>query len=309
MRAEKNYMGSKSWIAWSFAGAAMLLTAAAMAQPASLESVTVSGTKSRAVLQTFVQNFAAPARISGKLVRWQDGVCPLTVGLKPQFTRFVSWHVKDVAHQVGAPVDSRAGCKPNIEIVFTTTPQALLDNVRHKRPTLLGYHDNGRQAEALAKVTAPIQAWYTTQTRDLRGKSVLDSARLQGDGETPATAGDISSLIWSSAAVAGSRLGDGKSSAFYHVIVVADPGRLKDYEIGSLADYIALLSLTQMNTLDACQPLPSIVNLLASGCDHAAAQLTANDIGFLRGLYRMSPDINRNSQEDEVIFRMQRDLK
>jgi hypothetical protein len=309
MRAEKNYMSSKSWIPWSFAGAAMLFAAAAMAQPASLESVTVTGTKARAVLQRFVQGFAAPARISGKLVRWQDGVCPLTVGLKPQFTQFFSRHVKDVAARIGAPVNNRAGCEPNIEIVFTTTPQALLDNVRQKRPTLLGYHDNSREAEALAKVTAPIQAWYTTQTRDLRGKSVLDSARLQGDGETPATAGDISSLIWSSAAVTGSRLGDGKSSAFYHVILVVDPEKLKDYEIGSLADYIALLSLTQMNRLDACQPLSSIVNLLAKGCDHAAAELTANDLGFLQGLYRMSPGINRNSQEDEVIFQMQRDAK
>jgi hypothetical protein len=276
----------------------------ALAQPSSrpVESVTVTGAKSRAVLQKFVQGFAAPARVSGKLVRWQDGVCPLTVGLKPQFTQFISQHVKDVAAQVGAPVNSRASCKPNIEIVFTTTPQDLMDRVREKRPVLLGYHDNSSQAAALAKVSYPIQAWYTTATKDLRGKSLLDNALLQGTGDT-------GQWEWAAAAVTGLRVGDGKSSAFYHVIIVVEPDRMKYYEIGTLADYIAMLALTQMNRLDACQALPSIMNLLASGCDRSASQLTANDLGFLKGLYRMSIGLNRGTQEDEVIFQMQRDQK
>jgi hypothetical protein len=278
----------------------MLYCDAAMAQPSSrpMESVTVTGAKSRAVLQKFVQGLAVPARISGKLVRWQDGVCPLTVGLKPQFTQFISQHVKDVAARAGAPVNARTSCKPNIEIVFTTAPQALMDNVRAGRPVLLGYHDNSGQAETLAKVTHPIQAWYTTATRDLRGKSVLDSAWLQGTG-------DNGQWEWAAAAVTGSRLGDGKTSAFYHVIIVVEPDRLKQYEIGALADYIAMLALTQMNTLDACQPLPSIMNLLANGCANPASQLTANDLGFLKGLYRMSIGLNRGTQEDEVVFQMQ----
>ena len=49
------------------------------------------------------------------------------------------------------------------------------------------------------------------------------------------------------------------SSDLYHVIIVVEPARLEDYEIGTLADYIALLALTQMSSLDACQPLASIV--------------------------------------------------
>ena len=66
----------------------LLAASTALAQPsrATVESVTVTGAKSRAVLRKFVQGFAAPARVSGKLARWEDGVCPVTVGLKPQFT-------------------------------------------------------------------------------------------------------------------------------------------------------------------------------------------------------------------------------
>jgi hypothetical protein len=68
-------------------------------------------------------------------------------------------------------------------------------------------------------------------------------------------------------AVTGTRLGDGLRSDFYHIVIVADPNKLMEYEIGSLSDYIAMLALTQLGSLDTCQQLPSIVNMLATGCD------------------------------------------
>jgi len=54
-------------------------------------------------------------------------------------------------------------------------------------------------------------------------------------------------------------------SAFYHILIVADPGKLQDHGIGPLADYIAMLALTQVNSLDGCKPLPSIVKHAGQG--------------------------------------------
>jgi hypothetical protein len=290
----------------SLAPALLLLMAApATAQVPSTEHVTVTGTRSRAVLQDFVQSLASPGRITGKLARWEDGVCPVTVGLKPQYADFISRRIKDVAAQVGAPVNARPSCKPNIEIVFTTKPQALADRMRREDQLYLGYHDNSSQADALATVRHPIQAWYTTATRDLRGDSVIDSPQMQGTGVSSNIAGDSSLLLSSSAAVTGSRLGDGKTSALYHVVIVAEPAKLLDYEIGTLGDYIALLALAQLSDPDACRNLPSMTNLLVSGCSGTSLSLTANDLGFLRGLYHMSPGRTLRSQEDEVVYQMQ----
>jgi len=56
-------------------------------------------------------------------------------------------------------------------------------------------------------------------------------------------------------------------------------------QIVPLADYISMLALTQINSLDACQQLPSIVNKLAADCDHAADGLTQFDLAYLQGLY------------------------
>ncbi len=296
----------------------MVLAGAAQAQPApqQTESVTVTGARSRQVLDQFVQSFAAPTPMTGKLARWEDGVCPVTVGLKPAFTKFISARVKDVAAQVGARVNAQSGCKPNIEIIFTTAPQALLDNVRKKDAAFLGYADTSAQRDALARVTHPIQAWYTSQLKDLSGKTYWESPRTVGDVSSelripcPPCAGGYMNLPNAIGAVnvMGARLGDGLRSSLYHVIIVADPTRLADYEIGTLADYVAMLALAQLSSLDGCQTLPSIVNTLAKDCTRPATALTANDLGYLRGLYAMGPGRNLRGQEDAIAFQMQQQL-
>src|SRR5690348_3200166 len=106
-----------------FACAALVLAPSlAWAQPARPpnESVTVTGIKSREVLQKFVGSMAAPTRLAGKMARWKEAICPVTVGLKPAFVQFINRRLKEVAVQVGAPVTDRASCRTNIEIVFTT---------------------------------------------------------------------------------------------------------------------------------------------------------------------------------------------
>ena len=56
--------------------------------------------------------------------------------------------------------------------------------------------------------------------------------------------------------VTGSRLGDGLSSELYNVLIVAEPAKLMDYEIGTLADYAAVLALAQPASMDTCEELP-----------------------------------------------------
>jgi len=279
--------------------------AAASAQPARAptENVTVTGTKSREVLEKFVESFAPPNRLTGKIARWESGICPVVVGLPAGFTKFVTQRVKDVARQVGAPVNDKDSCEHNIAIVFTTKPQALLDTIRKKQPWFLGYSDSSAQTDKLAIVTHPIQAWYTTATKDVQGQIQVDGAKTGG---LEIDFGGHKILLPSARVynVSGTRLGDGLRSTFYDVIVVVDPDKLVEYEIGSIADYIAMLALTQLNSLDTCQQLPSIVNMLAVGCDRKSDTLTDNDFGYLRGLYKMNADRTLRSQQDEIAYQM-----
>ena len=295
-------------MAWPFriAGCGLLLCiTAAAAQPVHTptESVTVTGTRSREALQGFVQSFAAPTRAVGKIARWQDGICPAVEGVRPAAVKFVIQRVREVAAKVGAPVNADSACKPNIQIVFTTVPQAFIDNIRKTKPELLGYYDNLQQRDALATVSHPVQAWYSTETKDLRSERSPDVSAAN-------VFGIASKYPYAhSASVTGSRLGDGLRSALHKIIIVADPNALLEHEIGTLADYISVLALTQLKSPDVCQQLPSIVNLLAQGCAQQPGAMTSNDEAYLRGLYSMGPDRTLHTQQDDIAYRMNQVLE
>jgi hypothetical protein len=282
-----------------------------------VESVTVNGMRQvpDAVINNFVEYITSPSR-AGKLTRWNKGVCPETIGLQPKFAAYVSWRVRDIATQVGAPVDSGKSCKTNVRIIFIDQPQALLDGLRKKSPAYLGYYDNEAQADSLAKVTQPIQSWYITQTQDVHGALHFDSHNSGGTVEIPilCTIGtcDTSQTIRIANAqvfaATDNRLGDGLSSVFYHVLIVADPGKLADMEIGTLADYIAMLSLSQIEKPEPCGALPSIVNMLAPDCPQKPSAMTVGDAAFLIGLYKMRRDATLGGQRSEVSYQMGQSL-
>jgi len=85
---------------------------------------------------------------------------------------------------------------------------------------------------------------------------------------------------------------------------VAEPAKLFDHEVGSLADYAALLALSQPVALETCQELPSISNLLAQGCTAAAAHITDGDLAYLRGLYKMPEGYGLAAQINQLNYQM-----
>jgi hypothetical protein len=287
--------------------------AAAAAQPlaAPTEHITVTSPKDApaAVVNHFVQSFTAPSYLTGKVARWENGVCPVTVGLAPRFAAFITARVREVAAQAGAPLDKDPACRPNIEIVFTTAPQALLDGVRKDHRNYLGYSSGSSQADKMAVVSHPIQAWYMTATKDLDGKVDIDSSTsvpIPVRLPCPTCNPPYLDLYIAGGAkkITGGRMKDGLRTIFHHVIITADPRQLADYEVGTLADYIAMLALTQLQSLDVCQDLPSIINLLGPHCDAAPGQISESDLGYLRGLYAMSADGNLRMQQDGIAYQM-----
>jgi hypothetical protein len=288
---------------------ALLLGAQA---PAPTDSVTVTGQKEREAINAFIQSLAMPNHLTGKLARWETGICPIAVGVRQEAARFVTQRLKDVAAQVDAPLNKDPTCKPNIQIVFTTQPQALLDNIKKNHQAFLGYADNSAQRRELATFRRPIQALYLTQTVDARGKAQIDSSKTTDALEIQMPCSICKSPPYftmrlpgaTAATVTGGRmLEDGMRSTFYNVIVVADPGRLADAEMGALSDYIAMLALSHVRGLDKCQDLSSIVNLLPEGCEKPSG-LTASDAGYLRGLYHMDAGQMAHGQRDFVAYQM-----
>jgi hypothetical protein len=288
------------------------------------ESVTVTATRpSAAVIEHYVEKRIAPTRMVNKMARWRRPICPLTAGLGDKYAKYLTQRIRDVATAVGAPVSTDQGCKPNIEVVFTTTPQAFMDGVRHTGPAFLGYHDGNSQADELAKVRYPIQAWYATESLDMDGSAQVDSGQCSGIGttmnnfivvETPGYGGGAVVPITLNLGCArvmhwnGSRINNGYDSGFNNVLIVAEPAKLSDYEVGSLADYVTMLALSQPPASETCQDLPSISNLLAKGCTSAATKITDGDLAFLKGLYRVPSGYGLDAQQTAIRYQMEKTL-
>ena len=285
----------------------------------STENVTVLG--SRQMYHDFSRNFATPTKSTGKIARWERHVCPVVVGQDSHYAAFISQHLKYVALAAGAPVNTEADCTPNIHIVFTTTPQDLLDDVNKNNQHYLGYFSSVAQKNTLATVTKPIQAWYATESTDNRGRRHLDTGRsvvggtsvqsFNGMGTFDSLTGQVGDNMGTSGGSAltdgapifystGSLINDGIHTGFNHILIVIDSTKLAGQNIVPLADYIAMLALVQVNAPDACQALPSIVNTMAPGCDHSAESLTMFDLAYLQALYHMAADRSLMMQRSEI---------
>lgn len=282
-------------------------------QSASTESVIVTGQKQvpEEIIRDFVKSYAAPAPGLGKMAKWARGMCPVTVGLPATFNTLVTKRVREIAAMVNAPLLPEQSCKPNVDIVFTRQPQQLLDGVRKEHPILLGYH-YAAQAEAIAAVRYPIQAWYTTETEDERGLRQIDNPQDRHGSDMIIPPGNPAcphGCTWHfpnarTENVTASRIADSLRSQFFHVIVVIDLDKISGLEIGSLADDIASLALAQPQAFDACLAPPSITNLMTPNCAAKPKAITNMDMAYLRALYRLDTANQFAQQKDQIAYQM-----
>jgi hypothetical protein len=153
----------------------------------------------------------------------------------------------------------------------------------------------------------PIQAWYETGTRSTdyqppqaNGPSCFSC--LGGTLDSDATATPPTGTA--------NRFRQNLRSEFVHVLIIADSGQIARYSLQSVADYLAVLSLTHMSQLDQCAPLPSITDLLASGCATPAPDsLTAADRAYLKALYLADLEKNLNVESGDIHEQMMRQIE
>jgi hypothetical protein len=279
--------------------------------PTSVQGVTVESPLSReekfARALNFIQSHGAPARI-GQLARWTDRVCPLTLGLTPALEAFVSARVRLLATRVGAPVRKTGRCRPNVEILFVDRPQALMDAVARERGALLGFH-YAAATRRLATVSRPIEARYLTSTRGSAGDSVLDvaSGTPMGGGDAvisgPVNLADAGNTP---GGCAGSRLTQCLRSLLTNVLIVVNAPAMEGRQIGPIADYIAMLALSQAKSLDDCGALASILDLMAATCSERSSQTTwtDSDIAYLKALYKVDLSTAIALEKDNIAAQM-----
>jgi hypothetical protein len=195
-------------------------------------------------------------------------------------------------------------CALNAAILFEANPEAALRQMAQTNEQLFTFSNSA------PVMRRPVQAWYVTQTTDLRGNvqpdvpnpsvlcdsvdvDVVDAERDPVTGQVRINASKLRTAIADKSRYCGGRFsklnrtGDGlTSSGFLAVTVVASADLLKDHEPATLADHVALMALTRLSDGEACQPTPTIANLLKQGCSARTETISGSDLAFLLALYR-----------------------
>jgi hypothetical protein len=261
-----------------------------------------------------------------RVARWRVPMCPVVDGLPPQMNAAINARVREIAMAAGAPV-AKAGCTPNnVEIEFTGHPQALISLAQKRNWILPGYHF-ASQDKKVGEMSRPIQAWYVTATRSYalgtagaaltiggnRGNSDVGA----GAGSNSFDSGPVGAAVIDDpmgptpGAEPGSHLNDTLSSEFANVLVIVDQAKVAGASTQAIADYVALLALSQVADLDDCNELPSVLDLLAKGCEplRTPEMLTASDLAYLKALYGTETRLEASFSRGAMTTRLAQSLE
>jgi len=235
--------------------------------------------------------------------RWKRPVCFNVYGLSAAAKYVVERRMKDIAQQVGAPLDRRDPCVPNVTVAFTPDPRATLESVASTASILVPYYGFIRSR---LRETQPIQAWHVTSTGAPNGHEVLDF-----DGENGGLNDALAPPRISMMAGQMSRLNSGYTTAIEAVLVVVDTNAIMGKSLGTLADHFAMLALAQSRVTSSCKDVATIANLMNPECSAEVRPdaMTGNDIAMLTGLYQTPDDTLQRVQKARIIGNMRKALE
>jgi hypothetical protein len=247
------------------------------------------------------------------LARWRGGtqsICPLTVGLDPAFSAFITARLRALAEYVGAPMQSGPQCKTNVQILFTSKPQESMDAVIKWATVYFRNRYSGGMRDLIKyRADHAIQGWYITTGGGSRALNT--DVEFLGLSVWPIWPQITPNYLGNNAT--GTRLGGGSGSGIGigSVILVVDTTKVVGRPIGTIADYLAMLTLSVVQSPDHCDPLPSILDLMSSSCGarDMPAAITAGDLAFLKALYYRNTGLGPSLSRDEIEDNMMRQFK
>lgn len=259
-------------------------SASAQSQPPidRVDDVTVLAQPLREAVQSFVEEVGVSQR-QQNLARWDRRICVGVVNMTPRYAQALVDQVSAVAMVVGLTT-GQPGCRPNILILADSDGDRLAQALVAQDPQVfrpdIGNSNLGQDALAYFQTSgAPVRWWQITYTRT------------------------------SEFGVTASRIRESHEEALGHVIIILDTSRIGSVTFASLADYISMVALAQVDArLDAAE-FDSVFNLFNAGTDRTQ-RMTDWDLAYLRALYAMRGDASSpDRQQREIAFHLRRELE
>ncbi|SPU52523.1 Uncharacterised protein [Brevundimonas vesicularis] len=270
------------------AAALVLPQSSSDASPVVLPDIVVQSTPVETQAKAFVAAVSAPFP-QATLARWNQAICPAVVNLERGLSSIISDRVRDEARSLRVRVGDGA-CRANVIIVATDaadlTAQGLVrDDFRSFHPGDSGT-DLGRSAlRRFQNSDAAVRWWHVAMpVSDDTGKLAIAL-----DGEAPPVVADR--VV--------TRLRANIRYDMAWVIIVIDVTKTAQVPASSLADYIAMVALAQIDPQADFTAHDTVLNLFAPGA--ALHGMTEWDHSYLSALYDADANAaNFASQKDDM---------
>ncbi len=253
-----------------------------------VEGVTVTA-PNRATISEFIRDVTEETS-GGRVARWNHTICPATVGLERRYAEYLNERMASVARDAGLKV-ARPGCRPDILIIVTPDVQAVLTEMERAHKDVFAERrwsdertsSGGSQSfAAFMQSEAPVRWWHVSETVAADGQPIGDGKKMRASG---------------------SRLRDTVREDFAVVIVVVDANKAKGVTYQALSDYLAMVSLAQLNPNVNSSQVTSVLNIFSDieAGRPPATGITDWDRRFLKSLYGLRTDTPARSQRGRIV--------
>lgn len=238
---------------------------------ATLEDVVVEGRSLPEVARAFVDEVTRPPRGRGP-ARWHRTVCVGTVNLRRESAQVLIDRVSEIADSVGLE-PAEPGCDANILIIATDNASALTAALVEARPNAFrpGYSGASLSRAALDNFqnsTRPVRWWHVSVPVDRDTGQI--AVRLPGE-DPPLIDGS------------GGRLRTNVTNRLLRALVIVDITQMEGLSFQQLGDYVAMISLAQVDPEVDVAGFQSVLNLFDGQSENQS--LTEWDSAYLRALY------------------------
>ncbi|HYD87425.1 MAG TPA: hypothetical protein VEA80_08120 [Vitreimonas sp.] len=293
----------------------LLAAAPALAQGAEDDGeIVVTGRQLEDAARAFAGAISAPPARENQLPRFNDSICPGVVGLPARQGQYIVDRIAQRALQVGLRVDE-PGCQANVLVLVSRDAGHLAATIAEEERYLVanyGVRENlsTRGSEALEDFVAtprPVRWWHVAQTETTDG-DVLGHTNPIGRTTGPSTQEFRGAEVTRVSPTQFGRMARPTLQAVRNVVIIVDAERVGGVRLEALSDYLAMVSLAQLDPSADTSGQATILNLFADGAGPNA--MTEWDIAYLSGLYQAQANaLNARSQVRDIARTMRNELE
>lgn len=269
-----------------------------------LDDVVVDARALEDLARDFIDEVAAPTRRRG-LARWNKPLCLGVANLRATLAHALIDRISDIAAELGVETEG-PGCKANVLIIATDDGAALARYMveRNRRQFDVGslqMTQGDRDLEAFQAADRPVRWWQISMPVTDMGDRAI---RLAGD-TSPSGGGPTAPRI---SVFAASRIRSDIRDDMFRTIIIADIDDISGLSARQLADYLAMVTLAQIDNDADSASYDTVMNLFQAR--DAVSGLTDWDMAYLRGLYTAEQNrLNPHSQSGAIADLLVRDQR